>query len=131
MPKLKFNNLSTLERNKKKYDTKFKAKVSLEAIKERETLNELAVKYEVSPVMISRWKKEFIENSAAAFEAPKVDDAAIEKEKDRYLRVIGDLQIQLDLPLVSICVARHSQSELRLCTRYLDCLQSGYPENWG
>ena len=66
---------------RKKYDAKFKAKVALEAIKERETLNELAVKYEVSPVMISRWKKEFIENSAAAFEAPKVDDAAIEKEK--------------------------------------------------
>ena len=117
MPKLKFNYLSTLERNKKKYDAKFKAKIALEAIKERETLNELAVKYEVLPVVISRWKKEFIENSAAAFEAPKVDDAAIEKEKDRYLRVIGDLQMQLDLPLVSICVARHSQSELRLCTR--------------
>ena len=55
---------------RKKYDAKFKAKVALEAIKERETLNELAVKYEVSPVMISCWKKEFIENSAAAFEAP-------------------------------------------------------------
>ena len=40
----------------------------MEAIKGRETLNELAVKYEVSPIMISRWKKEFIENSAAAFE---------------------------------------------------------------
>ena len=39
---------------RKKYDAKFKAKVALEAIKERETLNELAVKYEVSPVMISR-----------------------------------------------------------------------------
>jgi len=51
----------------------------LEAIKEREILNELAVKYEVSPVMISRRKKEFIE-----------------REKDRYLRVIGDLQMQLD-----------------------------------
>lgn len=37
-----------------KYDAKFKAKVALEATKERETLNELAVKYEVSPVMISR-----------------------------------------------------------------------------
>lgn len=45
---------------RKKYDAQFKAKVSLEAIKERETLNELAVKYEVSPIMISRWKKEFI-----------------------------------------------------------------------
>ena len=89
----------------------------MEAIKERETLNELAVKYEVSPVMISRWNKEFIENSAAAFEAPKVDDAAIEKGKDRYLRVIGDLQMQLDLPSVSIGVARQRQS--------------GYPENWG
>ena len=30
---------------RKKYDAKFKAKVALEAIKERETLNELAVKY--------------------------------------------------------------------------------------
>ena len=47
-------------------------------------------------VMISRWKKEFIENSAAAFETPKIDDAAIEKEKDRYLRKIGDLEMQLD-----------------------------------
>lgn len=43
---------------RKKYDAKFKAKVALEAIKERETLNELAVKYEVSPVMISRWNQE-------------------------------------------------------------------------
>ena len=77
-------------------DAKFKVKVALEAIKECETLNELAVKYVVSPVMISRWKKEFIENSAVAFEIPKVDNASIEKEKDRYLRVIGDLQMQLD-----------------------------------
>ena len=40
--------------------------------------------------MISRWKKEFIDNSAAAFETPKKDDAAMEKQKDRYLRKIGD-----------------------------------------
>ena len=46
---------------KKKYDSSFKAKVAMEAIRERETLNELAAKYELSPVMISRWKKEFIE----------------------------------------------------------------------
>ena len=81
---------------RKKYDAKFKAKVALEAIRERETLNELAAKYGVSPVMISRWKKEFIENSAAAFEAPKIDDEAIQKQKDRYLRKIGDLEMQLD-----------------------------------
>lgn len=81
---------------RKKYDAKFKAKVSLEAIRERETLNELTAKYGVSPVMISRWKKEFIENSAATFEAPKIDDEAIQKQKDRYLRKIGDLEMQLN-----------------------------------
>jgi hypothetical protein len=46
--------------------------------------------------MISRWKKEFLENSAAAFETPKMDDAAFEKQKDRYLRKIVDLEMQLD-----------------------------------
>ena len=85
-----------MKQSRKKYDAKFKAKVAIEAIKERETLNELAAKYEVSPVMISRWKKEFIENSAAAFETPKIDDEAIRKQKDRYLRKIGDLERQLD-----------------------------------
>ena len=67
--------------------------------------------------MISRWKKEFLENSAAAFETPKMDDAAFEKQKDRYLRKIGDLKMQLDLPSVSFGVARQRQSELCLCTR--------------
>ena len=47
-----------MKKSRKKYDTKFKAKVAIEALKERETLSELAAKYEVSPVMISRWKKE-------------------------------------------------------------------------
>lgn len=81
---------------RKNYDAKFNAKVAIEAIKKRETLNELAAKYGVSPVMISRWKKEFIENSAAAYETPKIDDEAIQKQKDRYLHKIGDLEMQLD-----------------------------------
>jgi transposase len=85
-----------MKKTRRKYDAKFKARVAIEAIKERETLNELAVKYEVSPVMISLWKKEFIENSAAAFEAPRSDEATLDKEKARYLRKIGDLEMQLD-----------------------------------
>jgi hypothetical protein len=46
--------------------------------------------------MIRRWKKEFIENSSAAFESPKRDDSVTEKQKDRYLRKIGDLEMQLN-----------------------------------
>ena len=48
-----------MKKSRKKYDAKFKAKVAIEAIKERETLSELAAKYEVSPVMIIRWKEDF------------------------------------------------------------------------
>jgi transposase-like protein len=49
-----------MKKSRKKYDAKFKAKVAVEAIKERKTQSELAAKYEVSPVMISRWKKEIM-----------------------------------------------------------------------
>ena len=91
-----------MKKARRKYDASFKSKVAIEAIRERETLSELAAKYEVSPVMISRWKKEFIDNSAAAFETPKKDDAAMEKQKDRYLRKIGDLEMQLDFAVAPI-----------------------------
>ena len=106
-----------MKQTRKKYDAKFKAKVAIEAIKERETLNELAAKYELSPVMIGRWKKEFLENLASAFETPKMDEAAFEKQKDRYLRKIGDLEMRLDLPTVSIGVAQQNQSNFCFCTR--------------
>jgi len=85
-----------MKKARRKYDAKIKAQVAIEAIKERETLSELAAKFELSPVMISRWKKEFIDNSAAVFGNPVADDAALEKQKDRYLRKIGDLEMQLD-----------------------------------
>ena len=43
-----------MKQTREKYDAKFKVKVAIEALKERETLNELAAEYELSPVMISR-----------------------------------------------------------------------------
>lgn len=85
-----------MKRTRRTFDSKFKAQVAIEAIRERETLNEISAKYGISPVLISRWKKEFLENSAAAFETPKTGDSAMEKERDRYLRKIGDLEMQLD-----------------------------------
>ena len=42
-----------------KFSAEYKAKVALAAIREHETLKELSARFEVSPIMISRWKKEF------------------------------------------------------------------------
>lgn len=85
-----------MKKTRRQYDAKFKALVVIEAIKERETLNELAARYEISPVVISRWKKEFLENSSAAFLPQRTPEALIEKERDKYLRKIGDLEMKLD-----------------------------------
>ena len=52
---------------RKKYTPEFKAKVALEALKEQSTLAELAKKYEVSQVMIGRWRGELLKNAGAAF----------------------------------------------------------------
>ena len=43
-----------MKKSRKKYDAKFKAKVAIEAIKERETLSELAAKHEVSPSLFTQ-----------------------------------------------------------------------------
>ena len=81
---------------KRKYDAKFKAQVALDAVRERETLKALAVKYDVSPAQIGRWKKEFLDYSAEAFEKPEIDYDGMEDLLEIYERKICDLEEQLD-----------------------------------
>ena len=44
----------------KQYSPSFKAKVALEAIREEETIIELASRYGVHPTQIKRWKKKWV-----------------------------------------------------------------------
>lgn len=52
------------KKKRERHSAAFKAKVAIDAIKEKETLQELASKYKVSAVTISKWKAEFLSNSA-------------------------------------------------------------------
>ncbi len=82
---------------RRKFTSKFKTKLVLEALKERVSLSELAQKYELSPTQISKWKREFLENASEIFESPQTDKRSeAEKEKDRLLKTIGELKIEND-----------------------------------
>ncbi|BCJ87687.1 hypothetical protein skT53_26720 [Effusibacillus dendaii] len=50
-----------------RYTAEFKTKVVLEVLREEQTVNEIAGKYEISPVMLSRWKGEFLERASMVF----------------------------------------------------------------
>jgi len=56
---------------RKKYTSKFKTKVVLEAIKERQSVAELAQKYELAPQQINLWKREFLANADSLVSTPE------------------------------------------------------------
>ena len=43
------------------------AKVALEAVRGVMTINEVAQKFEVHPMMVRHWKKEFLDNAGSVF----------------------------------------------------------------
>jgi len=82
---------------RKKYTSKFKTKVVLEALKERSTAAELAQKYELAPQQINLWKREFLAKAEDVFESKgKSRKEAADEEKDQLLKVIGQLKVEND-----------------------------------
>ena len=56
-------------RTRRKFNADFKAKVVLEVLKERSSLEELARKYELHPNQLGTWKKEFLSKASIIFES--------------------------------------------------------------
>ena len=82
---------------RRKFTPKFKTKVVLEALKERHSLAELAQKYEIHPTQISAWKRDFLDGAEQVFESGKKDARSeTEREKDKLLKVIGQLKVEND-----------------------------------
>lgn len=86
-----------IKKSRRKFSADFKAKVVLEALKERITIEELARKHELHPTQINTWKREAIANMANVFGTDKAEDQAdIEQQTEKLYAQIGQLKVEND-----------------------------------
>ncbi len=78
------------------FTREFKSKVILEALKEKDTLEVLAKKFELLPGQISTWKADAVKNIASVFEADKVVVSKDEISVEQLYARIGQLTLEND-----------------------------------
>ena len=78
-----------------KHTPAFKAKVALEAVREQQSIPELARRYGVHANQIYKWKREFIERAALAF-GPESQPAGSSEREGELLKKIGELTVERD-----------------------------------
>ena len=72
----------------------------MEVLQEASTVNEIAAKYGINPVVISRWKSEFMERAAEVFKkGPSTAEKELAEKNERVAqleRKIGQLTYEVD-----------------------------------
>ncbi len=83
-----------MKTKRKQYSPSFKAKVALEALKDKETLAELSKKFEVHPTQIGKWKQEFLSRAASLFEKATEAQSGEQIDADQLYAKIGRLELE-------------------------------------
>jgi transposase len=84
-----------MARRRKPRDSEFKARVALESLKERETVGELAKRFQVHPTQVHEWKRRLQEQAAKAFEKDGAKSVEAVDPAELYEQ-IGRLKMELE-----------------------------------
>lgn len=87
------------KKSRRKFSAEFKAKVVIEALKERNTLEEIARKYEIHPNQITSWKRDFIANAAVIFASGEKEGSEKKQQEailDKLYAQIGQQKVEID-----------------------------------
>ena len=84
-------------RPRRKFTPEYKARVAIEAFREREPIVEIAKRYKVHPNQITAWKRQLLDQSAEAFRSgnDRRSDDQSELIEQLYQK-IGQSQVELD-----------------------------------
>jgi transposase-like protein len=81
---------------RRKFSFEFKKKVVLEALKERETIEVLAKKFELQPSQISLWKSEALSNFEQVFSKASKKEVVPEVDIEKLYAQIGQQKVEID-----------------------------------
>jgi len=84
-----------MKKTRTRHSPAFKAKVAMAAVREQESVAELARRYKVHANVIHKWKRQLVENAARAFERDGGDGGRSEREGE-LLKKIGELTVERD-----------------------------------
>lgn len=81
---------------RKRHTAQLKAKVAIEAIKERKTAAQIASQFEVHATQVSQWKKQALDILVETFKTPSKRRDEGEFSHELLYSQIGQLKVELD-----------------------------------
>ncbi len=85
-----------MKKTRSKHSPTFKAKVALAAIREQETVAEIARRHKIHANVVYKWKRQLLGNLSRAFEAEGGGGADGSEREAELLQKIGELTVERD-----------------------------------
>jgi len=86
-----------VKKGRRQHSAEIKAKVALMAIQRERTANEIAKMYGVHPLMVTRWKKQALEELPQIFRNRRSSEVRAQEDLTASLyQQIGQLKVELD-----------------------------------